>query len=49
VVLAVTCLRLCSIGMVLCEVAEDLPQNISNDMKSFSAFEFFFTTIISYI
>jgi hypothetical protein len=31
-------LRFCRIGMVLCEVAEDLTQNISNDIKSFFCF-----------
>jgi hypothetical protein len=36
-------LKFCRIGMVLCEVAEDLTQNICNDIfKSFfSNFEFF--------
>jgi hypothetical protein len=38
----VTWLRFCRIGMVLCEVAEDLTQNISNDIKSFFCFWFFF-------
>jgi hypothetical protein len=34
----VTWLRFCRIGMVLCEVAEDLTQNISNDIPSFFCF-----------
>jgi hypothetical protein len=38
----VTWLRFCRIGMVLCEVAEDLTWNISNDIKSFFCFWIFF-------
>jgi hypothetical protein len=34
----VTWLRYCRIAMVLCGVAEDLTQSISNDMKSYFYF-----------
>jgi hypothetical protein len=34
--------------MVLCEVAKDLTQNISNDIKSFFCFEIFWNYMILY-